>query len=544
MKALNLELFLLILSRALLIVIPVSTFQCSRQPYAWNAPDSLPQAPHLSPDYGGIVIPSNIAPLNFRIREQGTSFVARIFSSHGDTITVHDRMGIVRIPQAQWSRLLSANKGNSLVLSIYKRAGGASGKWSVFRPIIDTIAKEDIDGYLAYRLIDPLYRLWDNMGIYQRDLHSFNETAVLENASLLSKTQDKFSTPVTKSCVNCHTFFNKSSDRMIIHMRGGAGTGMLLVNNGTVTKIDTRTLFNKSPGAYSAWHPSGKLLAMTVMSVHQFFHSVGRTRDVIDTKSDIVLYDIPTNTIKASPQIASAGAMETFPEWSPDGRFLYFCSAPQIDSAFTIYGNDTGYANVKYSLMRVAYDVGNNTWGKLDTVLSAARTAMSVSHPKISPDGRYLCFCMARYGNFPIHAPESDLYLMDLSTLTYRRMEINSKFTESYHCWSSSGRWLVFSSKRDSSTCARPYFSYFDESGKAHKPFVLPQGNPDYYDCCFKTYNVPELVSKPLPANWRELATVARGIRGIKKAALDSRIPVDGTTGATPAVKKLTSEPY
>jgi len=542
----ELNLFAACLRRILTFAF-LSSFSFFHLSCAPGAPDlrtvvSLANAPRLKPDYSGIVIPANIAPLNFKIQEQGTFFLARIFSAHGDTISLSNKNGIVRIPEAQWARLLSANQGEQLVLQIYKK--DQTGTWSAFRPVRDTIASNDIDRYLVYRLIDPLYRLWDNMGIYQRDLSSFGETAILENATLLSRSQDKFDTPVTKSCVNCHTFFNKSSDKMVIHMRSGSGIGMLLVNNGKITKIDTRTLFNKSPGAYSAWHPSGTLLAMTIMSVHQFFHAVGRTRDVIDTKSDIILYDIAANTVKTGPLIASATNMETYPEWSPDGKYLYFCSAPQIDSSFTIYGKDAGYANIKYSLMRIPYDISTNTWGRLDTVLSCADTKMSISHPKLSPDGRYVVFCMSNYGNFPIHAPESDLFLLDLSTKKYRRMEINSNFTESYHSWSGNGRWLVFSTKRDSSTCARPYFSYFDESGVAHKPFVLPQKDPDFYDSYLKTYNVPELVSKPVPARWRDLVRAAQGKFGVIKARLDSRVPLDGTTGSTPVARRLTGEPY
>jgi hypothetical protein len=64
------------------------------------------------------------------------------------------------------------------------------------------------------------------------------------------------------------------------------------------------------------------------------------------------------------------------------------------------------------------------------------------------------------------------------------------------------------------------------------------------YDSFRKTYNVPELVSKPVPSPWRVLAYAAQGKNGMIKALLDSRIPVDGKTGSTPVAKKLSSEPY
>jgi hypothetical protein len=533
MKYLKNQLCFSILACALSAAVSLSNFQCAPCDVPCSTADSVVQVPRLSPDYTGIVVPPNIAPLNFRIREQGASFFVRIFSTRGDTISIADRKGVIRIPQKEWSRLLAANRGQPLVFSVFKRDAGAPGKWVRFAPVQNRIANEEIDRYLVYRLIDPLFRLWDEMGIYQRDLHSFTETPVLENRALLNRSPEKFNAPVTRSCVNCHTFFNRSGDTMIVHTRGGAGTGMLLVENGSIKKIDTRTPFNATPGAYAAWHPSGTLLAMTVMSVHQFFHAVGRLRDVIDTRSDIILYDVTTNTVKTFPAIAGRGAMETYPEWSPDGKYLYFCSAPQIDSSFTIYDSGRAYAKIKYSLMRVSYDIGRNAWGETETVLSSGETGLSIAHPKISPDGRFLLFCMANYGNFPIHAPESDLYLMDLGSRRYWRLSINSPFTESYHSWSSNGRWFVFSSKRDSSTCSRPYFSYIDKDGTVCKPFVLPQKDPDYYASFFKTYNVPELVNKPVRIRWRGLAEAAEGKNGTRKAALDAKVIPDGSTRAT-----------
>jgi hypothetical protein len=531
--------------RRVVLVLPVCALlfaACMFDGFNPSKATALGRVPRIYPDYAGIVIPPNIAPLNFRILEPGAAYRVIVFSSLGDTVSVSGTKGMIRFPEKAWHRLLGASRGRDIQVQIYRK--DKDGNWGVFSPLINRVAGDDIDGYLVYRLIDPLYRLWDNMGIYQRDLGSFREHAVLENNTLYSASAAKFDSPVTKSCVNCHTFYGKSSDRMIIHTRGGAGTGMLLVNNGSVTKIDTRTAFNSSPGAYSSWHPGGTLIAMTVMSVHQFFHATGRTRDVIDTKSDIVLYDVPANTIRTSPLIASGTNMETFPEWSPDGAFLYFCSAPQIDSGFTIYDGNKGYEKIRYSLMRIGYDIKNNSWGRLDTVLSPAETGMSVSEPKISPDGRYVLFCMTDYGNFPVHAPESDLFLMELATRKVRRLDVNSAFTESYHCWSANGRWIVFSSKRDSTTCARPYFSYFDESGTARKPFVLPQKDPDFYKSYFKTYNVPEFVSKPLRSHWRELVVAAQGKNGMRKALLDSRIPIDGKTHPTPYPSKLSSQPY
>lgn len=76
---------------------------------------------------------------------------------------------------------------------------------------------------------------------------------------------------------------------------------------------------------------------------------------------------------------------------------------------------------------------------------------------------------------------------------------VNSNMSDTYHSWSSNSRWFVFASKRDDGLYGKPYFCYIDPSGKAHKPFVLPQQSPHFYDNCLKSFNAPELGSAPLP---------------------------------------------
>jgi len=151
--------------------------------------------------------------------------------------------------------------------------------------------------------------------------------------------------------------------------------------------------------------------------------------------------------------------------------------------------------------MRIAFDVNTNVWGETDTVISSKTTGKSISFPKISPDGKFLMFCLSDYGYFTIHYPMTDIYLLNLETGVYHKMEINSPQTDSYHCFSSSGRWFVFSSKRMDGLFTRPYFSYLDKNGKASKPFVLPQENPEFYDSFIKNYNIPELITGEVPVS-------------------------------------------
>jgi dipeptidyl aminopeptidase/acylaminoacyl peptidase len=192
--------------------------------------------------------------------------------------------------------------------------------------------------------------------------------------------------------------------------------------------------------------------------------------------------------------------LETFPAWSPDGRFLYYCSAKTLPPG--------EFKKFKYDLLRIAFNPETNQFGKVDTIVSSARTGMSVSLPRISPDGKYVLFSMSSYGTFLLWHEDSDLYLMNLETGKITKPDINSNLPESYHSWSSSGRWIVFSSKRSDGFTTQPYFTYFDAKGQAHKPFVLPQRNPEFYKTFLRSYNVPELVTSKVklsPRNLREI---------------------------------------
>jgi hypothetical protein len=117
---------------------------------------------------------------------------------------------------------------------------------------------------------------------------------------------------------------------------------------------------------------------------------------------------------------------------------------------------------------------------------------------------------MSPYGNFTIWHQESDLFLVNITTGQLSKPDINSPQSESFHSWSSNGRWIVFSSRRTDGRFTRPYIAYFDDQGTAHKPFLLPQKDPDFYLTFLKSYNVPELVTGRIRLTPRELSAVIR----------------------------------
>ena len=451
----------------------------------------------IFPDYSDVVIPANIAPLNFKVGESGSKYCVKIYSEKGEPIEVFSRTPKIVIDEARWHKLLDSNRGRKLKTEVFVKS--KDGRWGRYQSITNEIAREDIDGYLVYRRIRPTFSNWRQIGIHQRNLRGYDESVVISNEYYKS------------GCVNCHAFCNNRTDKMTIGIRNLIyGSSALLVKDGEVHKVGTKF-------GYTAWHPSGKVIAYSVNRVVQFFHSTAtEVRDVMDIDSLLAYYVVDSEAVKTDPNISKKNRLETYPTWSPDGRYLYFCSAALSWAKLDVVPPE-GYDKIKYDLMRISYDIDKDKWGELERVLSAKETGRSILLPRISPDGRWLLFCMCDYGCFPVYRRSSDLYLIDLEggrqsgVYTPLRLDINSDESESWHSWSSNSRWVVFSSKRQRGTFTRSYISYVDSKGQVHKPLVLPQKDPSHYDGCLWTYSVPELVVEPVRITKEKLSRVVRG---------------------------------
>jgi len=454
----------------------------------------------IYPDYSSIVIPPNISPMNFAVREDAELYCVRISGSRDGEIEIFSKTGNIVIGEAQWSSLLKQNKGEKLQIDIFCK--GKDGKWLRYNTIRNTIASEEIDGYLVYRKIHPGYRKWRDVGIYQRQLGSYAESVVLDNSYFGGE------------CLNCHAFCNNKTDKMLIGLRSAKyGSNELIVSDNKVNKIGTKF-------GYSSWHPSGKIVVYSMNTVYQLFHHARKDdyRDVIDTDSAIVYYDVQSAEVKRCEHLSRKDRLETYPAWSHDGKFLYYCSAPikwQTGRMEEI--TKEMIEGLKYDLMRISYDLKLDKWGEPEVVVSAQQSGKSSLEPRVSPDGRWLLFCMCDYSCFPVYQPGSDLYMIDLESqradgkFVYSKLDVNSDASESWHSFSSNSRWIAFSSKRMHGVFTRTYFSHIDANGVASKPFVLPQKDPGYYESCLRTFSLPELVVEPVRITKEKLGKVARG---------------------------------
>jgi Tol biopolymer transport system component len=236
---------------------------------------------------------------------------------------------------------------------------------------------------------------------------------------------------------------------------------------------------------------------------------------VFDSESDIIVYDLDRGEVMNLENDTTE--MEVFPAWAPDGRTLYYCSAHFEREDTTVSRNMEVVRRAKdlhYNLYKKGFDPETRQFGPRELVFSTDSLGETKSAvlPRISADGRYLVFTMGAYGYFHIWHHDADLWMLDLLTGEARALEeINSDDTESYHTWSSNGRWLVFSSRRDDGSYTRPFFAHLGDDGRFGKPFELPTADPFYHRQLLRCYNIPEFMRGPVTISPQTFADVLKG---------------------------------
>ena len=430
----------------------------------------------IYPDYTNITIPYNIAPLNFVMREGVDKVCVQVEGEHSQfELTA---MHVVRFPFRRWKRFMEKERGCTVKVRI---TALIDEQWFRFPAFTWQVTEEAIDPYLSYRLIEPGYEVWNKLQLRERNVENFDERILIDN-------QD-----TDGSCINCHIHNNARGDLSFFHLRGKRG-GTFLNHDGEMRKLNLRTDSFPNGAVYGDLHPSGRYGVFSSNQIIPAFHAaVDRRLEVYDTSSDLLIADFDSRRLSTSPLVSGPERLETFPVFSSQGDSVYFCvaNAPehpeQADS-------------VHYALCRIAFDAHSGNWGdRIDTLWQAANG--SANFPKLSPDGRYLLFTESAQGTFPLWHREADLRMIDLRSGAIDSLQtVNApQHSDTYHSWSSNSRWFVFASKRGDGIYGKPYFAYIDAEGRAHKPFLLPQEDPEHYDLTLKSYNIPELSASPVP---------------------------------------------
>ena len=468
----NIKLYRQIMSSivvALLFTIHCSLFtSCTPTPKDVVMQDVLPP---IYPDYCDVTIPENIAPLNFLLRADCEAIEVK-----AGELTLNASGNEVVFDIDDWKTLMQQSADKEIEVTI---TALINGTWKQYKSFKWQVVSDKVDPYLTYRLIEPDYEIWNHVQIQQRCVENFDVNALGHYDQLENR------------CMNCHTYANQDPKLSMMYVRGPGG-GAILNRDGVLSKLNI-------PGSvYFGFSPTGRYITYSTQKIIPAFHSLASKRlEVYDAASNVYVADMQEHRVISSPLLSDSLKFETFPTFSPDGKYIYYCSADTVSLPQDI-------KNLQYSLVRIPFDESTGTIGtQVDTLFSER----SVCHPRISPDGRFILYTVADYGTFPIWHPEADLQMMNLQTGAVDSLSIvNSQKSDTYHSWSSNSRWFVFASKRDDGLYGKPYFCYVDKDGKAHKPFCLPQEHPQFYDNNLKSFNAPELGKGKVPFDVDDVA--------------------------------------
>lgn len=460
--------------------------------------DAEATQPVIFPDYSGVTIPAEIAPMNFNVDDpEAETVYVKVSGTEGGEMECAGAWA--DFDGDDWHELTARNAGGDLKFDVSVRY--KDGKWRRFAPFTMHVSGEPLkDWGIVYRKIAPGYQTYSKTGIYQRELASFDEWPVLEE------------TAVGGQCINCHYSNRGRADQFSIHVRGKNG-GTVLQTGGQLAYVDTKRPYTKGNATYGYWHPEGRYVAYSVNKIVQnFYLDKGHNIEPWDVVSDLMVYDTKTNEVITSPIVAS-GRCETTPAFSPDGKKIYFCLADSVDMP-------NEYDRLKYSLCSIGFDATAGKFGsRIDTLISADAIGKSVSLPRPSYDGRYVMYNLTDYGTSPIHHADADLWILDLKTGETRCMaELNSGCSDGYHNWSGGGNgWFLFSSKRKDGMYANLYLSLLGADGKATKPFLVPQKNPKkYYDEALHSFNAPDFLAEKVKLDVGKVGTRRGAMPGQK----------------------------
>lgn len=444
----------------------------------------LNEKPALYPDYVDVTIPYNIAPLNFQLDDmEGVDWVDVVLKgSRSGDIHISTRR-LVDFDKQEWNELVNKNKGGEIIVTLSCRK---ADKWYSYKPFKIYVSSDKIDHSVVYRRIQYGYEAVCEIGLYETRLDSHNDRLMIKGG-----------------CFNCHTSNRCNPKQSMWHFRSAQGRGVgatAVITGDSVMMLDTKTNETSGGFVYGYWHPAGRYIAYALTGPRCFIPLCEEPVDEFDTFADLIIYDVKTNEIIKDERFATRDFFNA-PAFSPDGKTLYFSYSKNKYMP-------VNYKELDYDLLSVSFDEKTGKLGdKVDTLFRASTMGKSVSFARPSYDGKYILFALCGYGMLSVYNKDSDLWLYDVRKKKARALtEVNTDESESFHNWSSTSKWIVFSSRRDDGFYARLYFAHIDSKGRFSKPFMLPKKDPKtFYGDFTGIYSVPEFATAPTPLSRREI---------------------------------------
>ncbi len=312
-------------------------------------------------------------------------------------------------------------------------------------------------------------------------------------------------------CGNCHSF---STDGKVLGMdvdyandKGSYAIApvteqVVLAKDNIITWNDYKKQDNSSTfGLLSQVSPDGRYVVSTVKDRSVF---VGKpdlafSQLFFPIQGILAVYYRDSGAFDALPGADDPQFVQSNPSWSPDAKHIVFARSKAYhlksvrSETSVLLSTEECREFLKegktflYDLYRVAFNEGKG--GLARPLEGASNNGMSNYFAKYSPDGKWIVFCKA--SSFMLLQPDSELYIIPAQGGEARRLRCNTNRMNSWHSWSPNSRWLVFSSKVNTSY-TQLFLTHIDENGYSTPPVLLER-----FTAADRAANIPEFLNGP-----------------------------------------------
>lgn len=345
-------------------------------------------------------------------------------------------------------------KEKNITLSVSRLDNSASDSVSI------TVDENPFRDRVIYRLVEPLFNP--------------SQDALIEIYSMDRPFPENW-LKLKSTCIGCHSYGKKS---VVLNTKRDKDRRFIRATTVNDTPIFKEQRFGEFSFLSISPDESKILLVIKNKSIIETKSNYLEPFDMTYTSGDIAIYEIETGKLNLLFGASKPNVIEDMPSWSPDGKTIVF-------SRYKPYQKTNSLKPV--SIWLIPYNDGKG--GKPKPLFKKPPSDYCY-FPRFSPDGKFISFVVsdAKKGYFA--RSSSTIWLYNIKDNTLKEMELNQKGTmNSWHSWSTDGKWLVFSSKRGNNGLTGLFIARVFEDGrsapavkivsrdkyKVNLPFVIPE---------------------------------------------------------------------